>query len=66
MIIAALFRGPFDGKRVVLPTNEPWPRYVIPKFDEPIDIEYFYLLAGRIDHGMWSYLFDDSFGGIVV
>lgn len=65
MIVAAFYQGPFDGKRCVLPTEKPWPRFVIPKFDDPIDLEYFYLLAGQLDENLFSYLFDDSFGGIV-
>lgn len=63
MIIAAFYRGPFDDKRLLLPTEEPWPRFVIPEFGK-IDLEWFYLLAGQLDENMWAYLFDDSFGGI--
>lgn len=63
MIVAAFYRGPFDGKRILLPTEEPWPRFVIPQFGA-IDVEFFYLLAGQLDEALWSYLFDDSFAGI--
>lgn len=63
MIIAAFFRGPFDGKSILLPTEEPWPRFVIPKFGT-VDLEFYYLLAGQMTDQKWSYLFDDSFAGI--
>lgn len=64
MIIAAFYQGPYDGKRLVLPTSEPWPRFVIPNFDNALDVEYFYLFAGQLEGAIYSYLFDDSYGGL--
>lgn len=64
MIVASFYQGPFDGRKLVLPTNKPWPRFVIPKFDNPIQIEFFYLYSGWVDD-MATYLFDDSYGGII-
>lgn len=62
MIVAALYQGPFSGKRIVLP--EPFAQYVIPQFGEVLDLEFFYLRAGQLDVSVWAYLFDDSFAGI--
>lgn len=62
MLVAKFFRGPFDGEQLILPTEKPWPRFVIPRF-EPITIEYFYLLAGEEDE-VWCYLFDE-FSGVI-
>lgn len=64
MILAQFYRGPFDGERLVLPTEQPWPRFVIPKFESPIVIEFFYLLADQVDENMWAYLFDENFSAV--
>lgn len=64
ILVAVFYRGPFDGKRVILPTDEPWPRFVIPKFGT-IQIEYYYLLAGPLEENLYSYLFDDSFSPVM-
>lgn len=62
MLLAEFHRGPFDGERMVLPTEEPWPRFVIPKFGTII-IQYFYLYAGE-DDDLYLYLFDEDFGSV--
>lgn len=63
MILAAFYRGPYDGERLVLPTDTPWPRFVIPKFG-PVTIEHFYLLADQLDDNLWAYLFDETFSSV--
>jgi hypothetical protein len=59
VILAEFFRGPYDGETLVLPTKEPWPRFVIPKFGT-LTIQYFYLLAGEKDEGYYCYLYEDE------
>lgn len=63
MILAAFYFGPYDGVRMVLPTEVPWPKFVIPEFGT-VQLEWFYLLAGQMDENTWSYLFDDSYAGL--
>lgn len=58
MILARFIRGPYDGEHLALPTPEPWPRFVIPKFGA-ITIEHFYLLAGEIEENLWAYLYEE-------
>lgn len=57
VILAKFVFGPFDQEVLVLPTPEPWPKFVIPHFGA-ITIEHFYLLAGQIDNNMWAYLYE--------
>lgn len=64
MILAQFYRGPFDGERLVLPTEEPWPRFVIPERHNLLIVEYFYLLADQMDENLWAYLFDEDFATI--
>lgn len=67
MILAQFFRGPYDGERLVLPCEreEPWKRFVIPKFDTtPIVIEFFYLYSGWQDE-IALYLFDEEFSPVI-
>ena len=63
LIIGAFFQGPYDGKRILLPTSKPWKRFVIPEFGT-VQLEFFYLLAGALDEMTFAYLFDDTFAGI--
>jgi hypothetical protein len=65
MVIAHLVFGPHDGECLILPMDHthPWARIVIPRFGQ-IQAQWFYLRAGRLDEADWSYLFDDSYGGI--
>lgn len=46
MIIARFFGGSWHGERLVLPTREPWPRFVIPERHNLLILEFIYLLAG--------------------
>lgn len=63
MLIASFFRGPYDGRRIVLPTREPWPRFVIPEFGS-IQIEHFYLYSGwHNDYAL--YLYDEDFSTVL-
>lgn len=57
MKLARFFRGPYDGKSLVLPSEEPWPRFVFAEF-EPITLEVFYLYAGEF-RDFWCYLHDE-------
>lgn len=63
MIVAAFYRGPFDGKRLVLPCDQedPWKQFVIPRWDDPLFLEVFYLRSGRLDEVSWAYLLDDAY-----
>lgn len=57
VILAQFVRGPYDGQRLILPTPEPWPRFVIPEFGT-ITLEHFYLLAGQLGEYYWAYLYE--------
>ncbi len=58
MILAKFFRGPLDMQFIPLPTEEPWPRFVLPERSR-IDIRYFYLYAGEQSR-VFYYLFNDQ------
>lgn len=57
MILAAFFRGPYDGERLVLPTEVPWKRFVIPSFGN-ITVEFFYLYSGELEENLHIYLYE--------
>lgn len=54
MIVAHLFRGPYDGELLTLP--EPIGTHVIVEF-HPIQVEWFYLRAGQLDEDAFAYLY---------
>lgn len=61
MILAKFIFGPFDQEILTLPTEEPWPRFVIPDRQKKITVVHFYLLSGKledVEYPMWSYLYD--------
>lgn len=60
MLVAAFYRGPFDGERLMLPCEreDPWARFVIPTFGR-ITLEHFYLYSGWGDD-LALYLYDES------
>lgn len=60
MLIAHLLRGPLDNEYLPLPTEEPWPRFVVPE-KRTLLVCYFYLLAGQEEETIWSYLYDEDF-----
>jgi hypothetical protein len=51
---------PFDQDILILPTEDPWPKFVIPEKKNLIIVSYMYLLTGQIDDRppMWAYLYD--------
>lgn len=61
MIAARFYQGPADGRVLVLPYKEPLERYVIPEFGETLDVEYYYLLSGKIGPYLFSYLYEHTF-----
>lgn len=63
MIVAKFIFGPFDGKRLVLPCDpeDPWPKFVVPNWENPLLVEVFYLRSGQLDEQLWAYLHDDSY-----
>jgi hypothetical protein len=63
MILAHFHMGPMDSEFLILPTPEPWPKFVVPKLGN-IVIPYFYLLGGQEDENTWSYLYDEDFSGL--
>lgn len=56
MILAKFYMGPYDGEFLTLPTTDPWPRFVIPKFGT-ITVEHFYLYSGQ-EHDLHFYLYE--------
>jgi hypothetical protein len=60
VILAKFIFGPLDQEFLVLPTDEPWPKFVVPAKHNKILIQHFYLLAAQIDDApvIWTYLFD--------
>lgn len=67
MVVACFYRGPFDGKRLVLPCDQedPWEHFVLPRWDDPLFLEVYYLRAGRLEEAMWAYLLDDGYAVIL-
>lgn len=68
MIVAAFFRGPFDGKKLCLPCDpkDPWEQFVLPRWDDPLFIEHLYLLAGRLDKEYdYAYIYEDDWGALL-
>jgi hypothetical protein len=35
-----------DGEYLLLPTENPWPKFVVPELGKPFMVSYFYLLSG--------------------
>lgn len=60
MILAKFHWGPLDQEFLILPTEEPWPKFVLPQKVNSIMVQSFYLLCGQLDDQppTWSYLFD--------
>jgi hypothetical protein len=60
VILARFYWGPLDQEFLVLPTENPWPKFVIPAKHNAILIQHFYLLGGQLDDQppIWSYLYD--------
>lgn len=58
-MIAAFFRGPHDGERMILPCEreDPWPRFVIPTFGR-LTLIHWYLYSGWEDD-LALYLYDE-------
>ena len=44
----------------MLPTEDPWPKFVLPEKHNAILIQHFYLLGAQLDDAppIWAYLFD--------
>jgi hypothetical protein len=59
-LIAKFIFGPLDGEFLILPTEEPWTKFVIPAKHNKILIQHFYLLSGQLDDSppIWGYLYE--------
>jgi hypothetical protein len=59
-LIAKFVFGPLDGEFLILPTEVPWTKFVLPEKHNKILVQHFYLLGAQLDDHppIWSYLFD--------
>lgn len=64
MRLSYFVRGPIDGHYLPLPTEEPWPKFIVPEVGD-LTVIYFYLYAGEHEN-LWLYLYEPNTDGLIL